>query len=115
MNVAVLLAAGKGQRMGDTIVPKQFLKVDDLELFLYSLMTFDNCRAIHKILMVTRKEDIEKMRSLIKEHKLEKKIIKNQNRMKELESKIHDMKKKLNYMHDKFDHLGKLDDNKSSK
>ena len=75
MNVAVLLAAGKGQRMGDTIVPKQFLKVDGLELFLYSLMTFDSCPAIHKILMVTREEDIEKMSSLIKENKLTKKII----------------------------------------
>ena len=74
MNVAVLLAAGSGTRMGESI-SKQFIKVKGLELFLYSLMTFAGCKAVQKIIMVTKKEDIEIMRQIIKEHDLEKKIM----------------------------------------
>lgn len=39
MNVAILLAAGKGERMSEN-VPKQFLEIEGRMLFEYPLSTF---------------------------------------------------------------------------
>lgn len=75
MNIAVLLAAGKGERMASSVIPKQFIKVNGQELFLYSLKTFASVSSIDKILLVTRKEDIEKMSIIVKNHQLCQKVM----------------------------------------
>ena len=55
MNIALILAAGKGTRLGNKI-PKQFLKVDNKPIFIYTLETFNNCKEIDSILVVANKE-----------------------------------------------------------
>lgn len=55
MNIALILAAGKGTRLGNK-TPKQFLKVDNKPIFIYPLEAFNNCKNIDSILVVANKE-----------------------------------------------------------
>jgi len=48
MTIALILAGGSGQRMGQSI-PKQFLCVDNKPIFIYTLERFQACDAIDKI------------------------------------------------------------------
>lgn len=50
-NVAIVLAAGKGTRMGSEI-PKQFLKIQDKPVLYYSLKTFQDSPLISEIILV---------------------------------------------------------------
>jgi len=54
-NVAIVLAAGKGTRMG-TEVPKQFLHIQDKPVLYYSLKIFQECKDIHEIVLVIGEE-----------------------------------------------------------
>lgn len=63
MNIALILAAGKGTRLGNK-TPKQFLKVGDKPIFVYPLEAFNNCKNIDSILVVANEEYF----SLIKEN-----------------------------------------------
>ena len=58
MNVAILLAAGKGERMSEN-VPKQFLEIEGRMLFEYPLSTFLKSEAIDGVVIVTRREWFE--------------------------------------------------------
>lgn len=58
---AVILAAGNSTRMG---VPKQFLPLQGRPLLAYSLLAFQACDAVHEIIVVTRREDIEKVQNI---------------------------------------------------
>ena len=49
--VGVILAAGKGERMGGEI-PKQFLLLEDKPLFLYSVLTFTASTLIDELCLV---------------------------------------------------------------
>ncbi len=51
MNTAIILAAGKGDRMGENI-PKQFLMIHEQPLFLYSFKTFAAREDIGRIVIV---------------------------------------------------------------
>lgn len=53
---AVILAGGRGQRMGGNF--KQFLKINRKPLILYSLEKFISCRFIKKIIVVIPKEKL---------------------------------------------------------
>ena len=63
MNVAIILAAGNGTRLSNNI-KKQFIKIHDKQLFLFSFDSFCSSN-IDKILIVSSKEDINYVRSLV--------------------------------------------------
>ena len=52
MNVAIVLAGGKGQRM-DSEIPKQFINVYDKPILMYTLEAFENHPQIDAIEVVT--------------------------------------------------------------
>lgn len=51
MNIAMIMASGKGQRMGQSI-PKQFINVHDKPIIVYTLEKFQKHPQIDKILVV---------------------------------------------------------------
>lgn len=51
MNIAVIIAAGKGQRMGQDI-PKQFLNIYDKPIIIYTMMAFQKHPEIDEINVV---------------------------------------------------------------
>ena len=55
MTSAIILAAGKGQRMG-TELPKQFLSMGDGMLLTKTLRVFEESRVIQDIVLVTSEE-----------------------------------------------------------
>ena len=63
MNVAIILAAGNGTRLSNNI-KKQFIKIHDKQLFLFSFDSFCSSN-IDKILIVSSKEDINYVRNLV--------------------------------------------------
>ena len=54
-NAAIVLAAGKGTRMGSDI-PKQFLDIQDKPVLFYSLKVFQDSPLISEIILVIGKE-----------------------------------------------------------
>ncbi|MFL0248498.1 2-C-methyl-D-erythritol 4-phosphate cytidylyltransferase [Candidatus Clostridium stratigraminis] len=71
---AIVLAAGKGKRMGAGI-NKQFLILKDKPLLYYSLMAFENCKNVDAIVLVTAKEEMDYCRTKIIDKYKFKKII----------------------------------------
>lgn len=65
MNVAVILAGGSGTRMG-TETPKQFLKVCDRTILEHSIDAFHNNDNINEIVIVSKKDFIENVESIVK-------------------------------------------------
>ena len=57
MNFAILLLGGNGNRLKSEL-PKQFIKINEKEIFLYSYEIFLNHPDIDKIILVTLKEFI---------------------------------------------------------
>lgn len=55
---AIIVAAGKGTRMGANI-NKQFLHIKDKPILYYTLKAFENCDLVDKIIVVTAKDEIE--------------------------------------------------------
>lgn len=71
MNIGVVLASGKGTRMGLN-EPKQFLLLNDKPLYIYTLETFSSCEKIDYIVLVTNEEYIEKVKKDISFYSLNK-------------------------------------------
>jgi len=57
--LAIIPAAGLGVRMG-TDTPKQFLSLEGVPIFIYTLRKFAGCGAIDEILLALRDEDRER-------------------------------------------------------
>ena len=57
MNFAILLLGGNGNRLKSEL-PKQFIKINEKEVFLYSYEIFLNHPDVDKIILVTLKEFI---------------------------------------------------------
>ncbi len=55
---AVIVAAGKGSRMGADI-NKQFLNIKNKPILYYTLKTFESCSLIDEIILVTAKSEID--------------------------------------------------------
>ena len=66
-NVAVVLAGGKGSRMGADI-PKQFFEVRGKTLLEYSVEAFDSHPDIDEVVVVSHKDYIEKVEALIEKN-----------------------------------------------
>lgn len=62
--VAVVLAAGKGKRMGSD-VPKQYIELENKPIVYYSLNIFQESEVIDEIILVTGKDEIEYCRTNI--------------------------------------------------
>lgn len=76
MNYAIIVAAGKSERIGPN-VDKAFLTLGSKPVIAYSLEAFQACEDIHGIILVVRKERVDSARSLAQIfgcHKLKKVI-----------------------------------------
>ena len=70
-NIAVILAAGVGNRFGGDL-PKQFLKIENKEILAYSLETFSQCSDIDEIVLVVNDAYLDIYNRIIKEYKIGK-------------------------------------------
>ncbi|KYH35167.1 2-C-methyl-D-erythritol 4-phosphate cytidylyltransferase [Clostridium tepidiprofundi DSM 19306] len=57
-NCAIILAAGKGKRMG-TGINKQFLLMNNKPILYYTLKVFSECDDIHDIILVAAENEVE--------------------------------------------------------
>ncbi len=64
MTGAIILAAGKGERMGN--VDKAFLSLGPKPMVAYSLLAFENCQDIDFIILVVRRERAEAAKEMAK-------------------------------------------------
>lgn len=72
MNIAVIFAGGIGKRMGGNGIPKQFLKLYNKEIIIYTLELFQNNENIDKIVVSCLEEKINDLRKLVKKYDLTK-------------------------------------------
>jgi 2-C-methyl-D-erythritol 4-phosphate cytidylyltransferase len=71
MNVAIVVAAGKGTRLGGNR-PKQFLELGGIPVVIHTLRQFERCREIHEIVTVLSAEETDSFLSFAKEFGLQK-------------------------------------------
>ncbi len=74
MIAVVIVSAGKGKRMGAKI-PKQFLKIKDKEIFLYSVLFFQKMKEIDKIIVVAPERYLKRVRKILKKYNVSKGIV----------------------------------------
>ena len=65
MTTAIVLAAGKSERMGGS-VDKAFLSLVDKPVVAWSLMAFEKCPAIDRIVLVVRKDQVVASKAVVK-------------------------------------------------
>ncbi len=70
INFAIILAGGKSKRMKR--IEKIFFKIKGKPLIWYTLKIFENHPQIHKIVLVSRKSNFNKVFNLIKKYKIHK-------------------------------------------
>ena len=70
MNIALIVAAGSGTRMGKTDKPKQFIVVKDKPVLIYSLEAFNKNDLIDAIIVVTSAQYIDQIKKWCEEYKL---------------------------------------------
>ena len=58
MNIAIVLAGGKGKRMGSEI-PKQFLNIEGKPVIYHALKAFQDSEVIDEIIVVSSKDYYE--------------------------------------------------------
>jgi 2-C-methyl-D-erythritol 4-phosphate cytidylyltransferase len=71
MNVAIVVAAGSGTRLGGNR-PKQFLELDGIPIIIHALRQFERCHAINEIVAVLPAEETAGFLSQAKEFGLDK-------------------------------------------
>jgi 2-C-methyl-D-erythritol 4-phosphate cytidylyltransferase len=71
MNIAIVVAAGKGTRLGADR-PKQFLELDGLPVIVRTLRQFDLCREIDQVAVVLAADEIAGFQSLAQQFGLQK-------------------------------------------
>ncbi len=84
MNIAIIFAAGKGERMG-SVIPKQFLKINEKPILIHTIEIFEYHKMIDKIYVVVQKEYIQYVKNLKKKYNLDKivKIVEGGNQAQE--------------------------------
>lgn len=75
MNIAVIFAGGVGKRMGNSGVPKQFLKLYNKEIIVYTLELFEKNKLIDKIIVSCLEDKIDLLMDLVIQYNL-KKVVK---------------------------------------
>ena len=71
MNVAIVVAGGKGVRFGGDR-PKQFLEVDGSPIIIHTLRQFERCRTIGSVVVVLPAEETAGFQSLVEKFALGK-------------------------------------------
>lgn len=71
MIYAGILAGGKGTRMGNVPMPKQFLNIDEKPIIIHTIEKFLLNNKIDKILVASPKEWVDYTNELLKKYKLE--------------------------------------------
>ena len=71
MNVAIVVAAGKGTRLGGDL-PKQFLELDGVPVIIHTLRQFERCKQINEVITVLPAEDTAGFQSLAQNFELTK-------------------------------------------
>jgi len=71
MNVAIVVAAGKGSRMGGS-EPKQFLELCGVPIIIHTLRRFEQCEAITEVILVLPADATAGFLSLAKKFQLGK-------------------------------------------
>ncbi len=71
MNIALIIAGGSGQRMGQD-TPKQFIHVEDCPIIIHTMRCFERHPDIHKIAVVCLKGWEPVLRSYATEYKISK-------------------------------------------
>ena len=71
MNVAIVVAAGKGTRLGGAR-PKQFLELRGVPVIIHTLRQFERCQEISEVITVLPAEDTAGFESLTKQFELKK-------------------------------------------
>lgn len=61
MNSGIIVAAGKGERMGPN-VDKAFFSLGSKPVIVYSMLAFEKCPEIEEVILVVRKERLESAR-----------------------------------------------------
>lgn len=72
MNIAIILAAGSGTRMGNASKPKQFLMIYNKPLIVHTIEAFEMHDEIDYLLVVTNKEYIDEVKVYTKQFDLSK-------------------------------------------
>lgn len=72
LNHAIVLAAGVGQRMRNSGLPKQFLKLMGKPIIIYTLEKFEECQDIDRVIVVCHGSYVEHMQNLIQLYHLSK-------------------------------------------
>lgn len=71
MNVAIVVAAGKGTRLGGAR-PKQFLELRGVPVIIHTLRQFERCQEINEVITVLPADDTAGFESLVKQFELKK-------------------------------------------
>src|SRR6476619_4912087 len=71
MNVAIVVAAGKGTRLGGDR-PKQFLELGGVPVIIHTLKQFERSKRINEVIMVLPAEDTAGFESLAQRFELSK-------------------------------------------
>jgi 2-C-methyl-D-erythritol 4-phosphate cytidylyltransferase len=71
MTTAILTAGGSGTRMKNNI-PKQFITVNEVPIIIYTLVNFQKCESIDKIIIACLKEWQPVLKAYIKEFNITK-------------------------------------------
>ena len=71
MNVAIVVAAGKGTRLGGDR-PKQFLELDGIPVIIHTLRQFERCREIDEVVVVLPAADVDHFPSFARNFGLQK-------------------------------------------
>ena len=72
MNIALILAAGTGSRMGNADKPKQFLLVHGKPLMVHTIEAFEVNPEVDKIVISTNEEHIDEVKLMCKQYDLTK-------------------------------------------
>lgn len=98
-NIALILLAGKGNRLGGDI-PKQFIEKDGIPIYIKSVQNYQNVPTITDILLVTSKDYISKVEEDVKKYNLTKVIEVIEGGSERFISSYLGLKKLMNYFGD---------------
>ena len=72
MNLALIFAGGVGKRMGNSGIPKQFLRLYGKEIIIYTLEIFENNENIDGVVISCLEEKIELLKKLMVKYEFKK-------------------------------------------
>jgi len=71
MNIALIVAAGLGKRIKNYSIPKQFIRIKNKPLFIYTLENFQSNCQIDEIILIINKNYLDETLNILKEFNLE--------------------------------------------